>query len=129
MSGAFSGEADAGFPKENETKYEFVDRFPVQPNRKPVWKPTSWGRPGSPTARNYKGPRGALCFRHGAPGRPPTVPAGRVLLSAASTEQEVVGLQLVGVQAKQAERAACAEVDGREGTVVGHQRLQLGKAR
>src|SRR4051812_42066360 len=33
---AFSGKVDAGFPKENATKYEFLDRFPIQPNRKAV---------------------------------------------------------------------------------------------
>src|SRR5262245_43825072 len=49
--------------------------------------------------------------------------------SGASAEQEVIGLQLLGVQAKQAERAADAEVDGREGAVIAHQSLQLGKAR
>jgi hypothetical protein len=33
---AFSGKVDAGFPKENATKHEFLDRFPIQPNRKAV---------------------------------------------------------------------------------------------
>src|SRR5262245_23542076 len=31
---AFSGKVDAGFPKENATKYELLARFPIQPNRK-----------------------------------------------------------------------------------------------
>src|SRR6266481_2013733 len=41
-------------------------------------------------------------------------------------EQEVAGLELVGVQTDQVERAAGTEVDDRVGAVVDHQGLQLG---